>query len=66
MTKQYSILSNTQGGVVEFAVAAGAIYLAMSLPLAWFSTWFERRLDRQETDPNAQQDHHAPATAPST
>lgn len=50
LTKQYSILSNSQGGVVEFGLAAGAIYLAMSLPLAWFSTWFERRLDGHKPD----------------
>ena len=32
LTKQYSILANSTGGVVEFAVATAALYLAMSLP----------------------------------
>ncbi|WP_165249153.1 ABC transporter permease subunit [Paludisphaera soli] len=44
LTKQYSILANSTGGVVEFAAATAAIYLAMSLPLSWFSRWSERRL----------------------
>jgi polar amino acid transport system substrate-binding protein len=44
LTKQYSILANSTGGVVEFAVAAAALYMGMSLPLSWFSRWFERRL----------------------
>ena len=44
LTKQYSILANSTGGVVEFAVATAALYLAMSYPLSWFSRWFERRL----------------------
>lgn len=44
LTKQYSILANSTGGVLEFALAAAAIYLAMSVPLSWFSKWSERRL----------------------
>lgn len=44
LTKQYSILANSTGGVVEFALAASFMYLAMSLPLSWFSRWSERRL----------------------
>ncbi len=44
LTKQYSILANSTGGVVEFALAASVLYLAMSLPLSWFSRWSERRL----------------------
>lgn len=44
LTKQYSILANSTGGVVEFALAASALYLAMSLPLSWFSRWSEQRL----------------------
>jgi len=44
LTKQYSILANSTGGVVEFAAATATIYLAMSLPLSWFSRWSERRL----------------------
>ena len=42
LTKQYSILANSTGGVVEFALASAALYMAMSLPLSWFSRWSER------------------------
>ena len=45
LTKRYSILSNTIGGVVEFGIATAVLYLAMSWPLSWFSRWAERRLD---------------------
>ena len=45
LTKQYSILANSTGGVVEFAVATALLYLAMSLPLSSLSRWSERRLD---------------------
>jgi polar amino acid transport system substrate-binding protein len=45
LTKQYSILFNGQGGVVEFGLATAALYMAMSLPLSWFSRWVERRMD---------------------
>jgi polar amino acid transport system substrate-binding protein len=45
LTKQYAILFNSQGGVVEFGVATAALYMAMSLPLSWLSRWVERRLD---------------------
>jgi polar amino acid transport system substrate-binding protein len=44
LTKQYSILANSTGGVVEFAVATSVLYMAMSVPLSWFSRWSERRL----------------------
>jgi polar amino acid transport system substrate-binding protein len=44
LTKQYSILANSTGGVVEFAAATAVLYLAMSLPLSWLSRWSERRL----------------------
>ena len=37
LTKQYSILANSTGGVVEFAAWRPLLYLAMSLPLSWFS-----------------------------
>ncbi len=47
LTKQYSILANSTGGVVEFALATGFLYLLMSLPLSWFSRWFEGRLDAE-------------------
>jgi polar amino acid transport system substrate-binding protein len=44
LTKQYSILANSTGGVVEFALATAALYLAMSWPLSALSRWSERRL----------------------
>ena len=44
LTKQYSILANSTGGVVEFALASSVLYMSMSLPLSWFSRWSERRL----------------------
>ena len=45
LTKQYSILFNSQGGVIEFGLATAGLYMAMSLPLSWFSRWVERRID---------------------
>jgi polar amino acid transport system substrate-binding protein len=47
LTKQFSILFNSQGGVVEFGLATAALYMAMSLPLSWFSRWVERRMDAE-------------------
>lgn len=43
LTKQYSILANGTGGVVEFAAATAVLYMAMSVPLSWFSRWAERQ-----------------------
>jgi polar amino acid transport system substrate-binding protein len=45
LTKQYSILANSTGGVLEFALAAALLYLLMSVPLSWLSRWSERRLE---------------------
>jgi polar amino acid transport system substrate-binding protein len=47
LTKQYSILFNSQGGVIEFGLATAALYMAMSLPLSRFSKWVERRMDAE-------------------
>jgi polar amino acid transport system substrate-binding protein len=44
LTKQYSILANSTGGTIEFALAVGVLYMLMSVPLSWFSRWSERRL----------------------
>jgi polar amino acid transport system substrate-binding protein len=44
LTKEYSILANSTGGTVEFALAAATLYMLMSIPLSWFSRWSERRL----------------------
>jgi polar amino acid transport system substrate-binding protein len=49
LTKEYSILANTYGGVIEFGLAAAVLYMAMSLPLSWFSKWFEARLDAEKS-----------------
>jgi polar amino acid transport system substrate-binding protein len=45
LTKEYSVLAQSAGGAIEFAVAVAALYMMMSLPLSWFSRWSERRLD---------------------
>jgi polar amino acid transport system substrate-binding protein len=44
LTKEYSILANSTGGAIEFALAAAALYMLMSVPLSWFSRWSERHL----------------------
>ena len=44
LTKQYSILANSTGGAIEFALAVAVLYMMMSVPLSWFSRWSERRL----------------------
>jgi len=44
LTKQYSILANSTGGAIEFAMATAVLYMLMSVPLSWFSRWSERRL----------------------
>jgi polar amino acid transport system substrate-binding protein len=44
LTKQYSILANSTGGAIEFALAVAALYMMMSVPLSWFSRWSERQL----------------------
>ncbi|MGE3822212.1 MAG: ABC transporter permease subunit [Isosphaeraceae bacterium] len=44
LTKQYSILANSTGGVIEFALATALLYMGMSLPLSWFSRWSEEKL----------------------
>ncbi|WP_169976190.1 ABC transporter substrate-binding protein/permease [Tautonia rosea] len=44
LSKQYQILANSTGGVLEFALVCAVLYLAMSLPLSWLSRWSEQRL----------------------
>ncbi len=44
LTKEYSILANSTGGAIEFALTAGILYMLMSVPLSWFSRWSERQL----------------------
>lgn len=43
LTKQYSILAQSTHRVVEFAVAAAVLYMAMSLPLSFVARRFEGR-----------------------
>lgn len=44
LTKQYSILANSTGGVLEFALAAACIYMVLSVPLSWLSRYSEKLL----------------------
>jgi polar amino acid transport system substrate-binding protein len=44
LTKTYSILGNSTGGWIEFALAVSVLYMMMSIPLSWFSRWSERQL----------------------
>jgi polar amino acid transport system permease protein/polar amino acid transport system substrate-binding protein len=53
LTKQYSVLAQSTGGVLEFALAVAVLYLIMSLPLSWFSRWAERRLAGGSTNGGA-------------
>ena len=47
LTKEYSILANSTGGAIEFALAAAFLYMLMSVPLSWFSRWSERNWARR-------------------
>ena len=53
LSKQYQILANGTGGVLEFAFACAMLYLMMSLPLSWLSRWSERRLKGRSSRPSA-------------
>ena len=44
LTKRYSILANSTGGVVEFAAATAFLYLLMSVPLSWLARRCESHL----------------------
>jgi polar amino acid transport system substrate-binding protein len=46
LTKRYSILANSTGGVVEFAIATAGLYMLMSVPLSHLARYFERQFDR--------------------
>jgi polar amino acid transport system substrate-binding protein len=50
LTKQYSMLAQSTGGILEFALAVALLYLIMSLPLSWFSRWAERRLSGESSN----------------
>ncbi len=49
LTKRYSILANSTGGVLEFAAATAVLYLVMSLPLSWLARRFENHLSAEGT-----------------
>lgn len=49
LTKRYSILANSTGGVVEFAIATAVLYMAMSLPLSFLARHFEGKLGPERT-----------------
>lgn len=44
LTKEYTILAYSTGRVVELALMTAMLYMAMSVPLSWFSRWSECRL----------------------
>lgn len=46
LTKQYQMLANASGRFIVLGFVTSALYLAMSLPLAFAARQFERRLDR--------------------
>ena len=46
LTKQYNMLAQSSGRFIALGLLTSALYLAMSLPLAWAARRFERRLDR--------------------
>ncbi|MBM4063607.1 MAG: amino acid ABC transporter permease, partial [Planctomycetes bacterium] len=46
LTKQYQMLANSSGRFIVLGLATSALYLAMSLPLAFAARRFERLLDR--------------------
>jgi polar amino acid transport system substrate-binding protein len=46
LTKQYQMLANASGKFIVLGLATSALYLAMSLPLAFAARQFERRLDK--------------------
>ncbi|HEU4420460.1 MAG TPA: ABC transporter substrate-binding protein/permease [Planctomycetota bacterium] len=46
LTKQYNMLAQSSGRFIALGLVTSALYLAMSLPLAWAARRFERRLDR--------------------
>jgi polar amino acid transport system substrate-binding protein len=44
LTKQYNVLANSTGAIVELAAMTGLMYLAMSYPLSLLARRMERRL----------------------
>jgi polar amino acid transport system substrate-binding protein len=49
LTKQYQLLANASGRFVLLGLVTSALYLAMSLPLAYAARRFEQRLDRDRS-----------------
>ena len=48
LTKRYSVLALSTGRILELACVTAILYLAMSWPLAIFSHWCERQLERPQ------------------
>ena len=46
LSKQYQMLASSTGSFLGLGAVTCALYLAMSLPLAWLARRFERRLDK--------------------
>ena len=48
LTKQYQMLANASGRFIVLGFVTSALYLAMSLPLAFLARRFEKRLDKDK------------------
>jgi len=45
LSKQYNVLANSTGAIVELAAMTALLYLAMSYPLSLTARWMERRME---------------------
>lgn len=45
LSKQYNVLANSTGAIVELAAMTALLYLAMSYPLSIAARWMERRME---------------------
>lgn len=45
LSKQYNVLANSTGAIVELAAMTALLYLAMSYPLSLSARWMERRME---------------------
>jgi len=45
LSKQYNVLANSTGAIVELAAMTAVLYLAMSYPLSIAARWMERRME---------------------
>ena len=49
LAKQYNVLANSTGAILELALMTGLLYLAMSYPLSLAARWMEKRLEGAAT-----------------